>query len=50
MGILERTWAYRPETWEVRLDKCDEFVIRETGLSRDKLKDVVKILRDHRIV
>ena len=50
MSILRQTWAWEPETWEVRLDQCDEEDIRQTGLSRVELKEIVRILYDHRIV
>lgn len=36
--------------WESYLDEADEDVINQTGLTREKLKQVLEVLHEHRII
>lgn len=40
----------RKPAWKIYLDEADETVIKQTGLSREKLKNVLDILHEYRII
>ena len=42
--------AYKKPQWESNLEDVSERVIEETGLSRDKLKQVLEIMYEHRVI
>lgn len=42
--------AYKRPQWEIYLEDAPESVIRETGLSREKLKQVLEVLYENRII
>lgn len=45
------TFLYEPKkAWEHNLNNASEDVIRETGLSREKLEEVLQILDENRII
>lgn len=43
-------WKYQAPNWETYLENAPESVIKETGLSREKLKQVLETLYEHRII
>ena len=43
-------WKYKRPGWETYLEDAPEDVIRETGLSREKLKQVLEVMYDNRII
>lgn len=43
-------FKYKAPNWETYLEDAPEYVIQETGLSREKLKQVLDVLHDHRII
>lgn len=48
---LKGTFLYEPsKSWEYNLNNASESVIEETGLSREKLEEVLKILDENRII
>ncbi|MEK5063659.1 hypothetical protein [Cytobacillus sp. FSL R5-0596] len=45
------TWfSYQKPRWEIKLDGCEENVIEKTGLSRERLIKVLKVLHDNEII
>ncbi len=49
-SLMLNGWKYKKPTWETNLEDASESVIRETGLSREKLKQVLETLYDNRII
>lgn len=43
-------WTYNKPNWETYLENAPESVIKETGLSRDKLKQVLNVLYESRVI
>lgn len=41
---------YKKPSWENYLEEASESVIEETGLSREKLKQVLDVLYENRII
>lgn len=44
------SFKYRKPQWESYLEDAPESVIQETGLSREKLKQVLEIVYENRII
>lgn len=45
------TWMdYRTPTWETYLESTPQFVIDQTGLTKEELKKVLEILHEHRVI
>lgn len=40
----------RKPVWKIYLDDAPEHVIRQTGLSRKELENVLQVLDEHRII
>lgn len=49
-GFMLSSLKYKKPNWEMYLDDAPEGVIKETGLSREKLKQVMEVLYEHRII
>lgn len=47
---LLKGWQYKKPVWETYLEDCSESVIRETGLSREKLKEILQVMYENRII
>lgn len=41
---------YKKPQWKTYLEDAPEYVIQETGLSREKLQQVLATLHEHRII
>lgn len=41
---------YKKPQWKTYLDDAPNYVIEETGLSREKLEQVLEVLYDHRVI
>lgn len=41
---------YKKPTYELYLEDAPKHVIEETGLSREKLKQVLDVLYEHRVI
>jgi hypothetical protein len=50
MSAIWNPWKLERANWETYLEDCPESVIRETGLSREKLKQVLQVMHDHRVI
>lgn len=49
-NLMLSGWKYKEPSWETYLENAPEYVIQETGLSREKLKQVLDILHENRII
>lgn len=49
-SLMLNGWKYRKPSWETNLEDAAESVIKETGLSREKLKQVMETLYEHRVI
>lgn len=43
-------WKIIREEWEDKLDLCSDYTIEKTGLSREKLYEVLQILSDNDVI
>lgn len=50
MSIFFMGWKVEEYDWEQQLNNCSDDIIRETGLSREKVEETLKILSQHRII
>ena len=44
------TFLYREPNWETRLEEMDEYEREKTGLSREKLHQVLEILAENGVI
>lgn len=45
------TWFdYKKPEWEENLENISESIVRETGLSRKKLKEIMDIMYEHGVI
>lgn len=49
-SFMLESLRYRKPSWETYLEDASDRVIEETGLSREKLKKVLEVLYEHRII
>lgn len=49
-NFLLSGYKYQTPNWETYLADAPEYVIQETGLSREKLKQVLNVLYEHRVI
>ena len=49
-GFMLSSLKYNKPSWEIYIEDASESVIKETGLSREKLKQVLEVLYEHRII
>lgn len=50
-SLLQGSWAYVTPTWETRLNEIPDYLIKEeTGLNKDKLKEIIEFLYDKRVL
>ena len=52
MSLIHQTIFrnYRKSNWETYLEYADDSVVEETGLSKEKLHEILTILQEHQIV
>ena len=43
-------WKYRKPSWETYLESTPESVVKQTGLSREKLKQILEVLYENRVI
>ena len=44
------TWLYKEPNWETRLKKMDDYQQEKTGLSKEKLHQVLEILAENGVI
>lgn len=44
------TFLYKEANWETRLDAMDGYEMEKTGLSKEKLYDVLQILAENGVI
>lgn len=44
------TFLYQEPTWKTRLDEMDGYEMDKTGLSKEKLYDVLQILTENGVI
>lgn len=47
---FKNTWLYREPNWETRLDELSDYEVEKTGLSREKLHQVLEILAENGVI
>lgn len=44
------TWMYKEPNWETRLEELGSYELEKTGLSREKLHQVLEILAENGVI
>lgn len=51
VNLANFTWyTYKRPLWQSYLEDLSESAVRETGLSREKLKQVLEVMYEHRVI